>query len=521
MALIDFKQIKHGQELMNAVDNAVEKTAIVTTPSEVPSDELIPSETYINSKLEEMQNNFPSKAESTLAVISSEPVTELTLPHTPTDDNVKLIINGIEYAEGADFTVERTTNKIIWTGEFPLNAYTVDNIKATYDYMQPTTARKKLHIMGMVLADEGVDDTPYRWVRVDKNFNTIDFDPEHGTWADIQAVTTGLDESMNDFIEIPTTWVKTENLQSGPYAGCNCWWIADGPAPGFHVHPAFIKPDGTPGKLRIATTFAVQPVLYDYKIHGWNVSTIYKNGKAYLADNVYYKDLRAHALTYNANGETGYRAYNIYDLGFLSRMALIENGDPNIQYVSSDSLDDGVYAVREWYFGATVVDRVPTDDAFHAAYDYHGIKSMCGDSYEMCLIDGLTTIDGTYQIIAPNGSGQMIETGVDCVNGGIWPINCKIDTVSGVNFGDIFINDGRGEVLDDSDKIWGGTLGSFCDFQYIVNDSYFFLTFEDTYAYSGLFALNSAPLGDEEYSEASSQMYYTASTASWRLVQVV
>ena len=500
MALIDMKQVKHGQQFLTDVDNAVEKTAVITAPSEVPSDDLIPSETYFNAKLDEMVDSQPTSVETRLEVIGNDPVTTITLSDIPNDEPVKLIINGVEYHENADFAVDRQAGEVTWTGGFPLTGDTVDSIKAVYT-AQPSRSGfpKAKHIIGMVLADEGSHDgdniyvdgegdtigylsAAGDWRRIDKNYNEVKFDPEHGTWAGMQEVTTSIGGVMGQFVEIPTTWVKNEVIPRGPYAGKNCWWIADGEAPGFHVHPAFIKPDGTPGKLRVGKYMATKPYDEDDE-HSY--ANIMIDNNRYCFDVTTYRDMRGRALTYNTASENGYRAYSVYDHFFLIRMILIETGDPD-----------------QWQ-----------------VYEYHGIKDVVGDNYANCLLDGLTTFDGTYQLLAADGSGTMVETGVSCPDGGTWIVNCLMNKVNGVDFGDIFINDGRN--LDHDGFSWLQNYydkdnpmlnGSFCDYQYILKNCALHVQYEAQYSYAGMFALNSIPVDDYETNNF---------LLCWRLVQVV
>jgi len=541
MALIDFKQIKHGQELMNAVDNAVEKTAVVTTPSEVPSDELIPSETYMRTRLDEFVASFTKQIDEPLNT-NSEELNSLTLSSTPTNDPVKLVINGLEYVEGNDFTVDRSTGTITWTGNFPLTNDTVDTIKAVYLTNVASNDKhfpKAKHIIGMVLAEEGsgyaevklrhyltnqiyTEQRPTArgtWKRIDQHFNEVDFDPNHGTWAGIHEVTTSLHSLLGKFIEIPTTWVKNEVISSGPYAGKNCWWIADGEAPGFHVHPAFIKPDGTPGKLRVGKYMATVPDNYDGDIY-YEVEV---DDAYYGFQTSTYNELRNRALTYNTADENGYRAYSIYDHHFLARMILTEFCNPNIMF--SRFYDNSIHSYTDEWLEKIVGDHdyaLPeqqlTDEQINIANDYHGIQCILGDNYACCILDGLTTLNGTYQLLSADGSGTMVETNIECPQYGTWVANCFMNKVNGVDFGDVFINDGTNvddDIISSEHKSYeddgkeGSThisKGSFCDYQYIVKDCALATMYEEQYNYCGIFMLNSI----------NPEANYC-----WRLVQVV
>ena len=535
MALLNMQQVKNGKQLVEKVNNSFDKSAVINEWSEIPSDDLVPSEALLESKVLTTIASIAAQVEEPVTI--TEQTNTIVLNDTPTDSKVVLVVNGVNYQEDNAFTVDRATKTLTWTGDFPLTPDTVDKATVVYMAIDSTSFPKAKHIVGMVLAEEGAhggeletieiwrdnytpsdpknpwsrpipEDITYKtlsvtprglWKRIDKNYNEVDFDPNHGTWAGIRAVTTNLGGSLGQFIEIPTTWVKNEVIQSGPYAGCNCWWIADGEAPGFHVHPAFIKPDGTPGKLRVG---AYMVTLRDNEQNEYNYydTSISVDDTYYTLKSTRYNVLRDEALLYNTEEENGYRAYSIYDHHFIARMILTEFGDPNVMF---DGLDELTYS----HHGYNTPEKSPSDAQLQITTNYHGIRSLLGDNYAPCMLDGLTTLNGTYQLLAADGSGTMVETGVPCCNGGTWLINCYMTKVNGVDFGDVFINDGRNVVTsnydDNVDRI---TLGSFCDFQYIKNNGAVQTLYEYEYNYSGLFMLNNSSI---------------TSIGCWRLVQVV
>ena len=266
------------------------------------------------------------------------------------------------------------------------------------------------HIMGMVLVEEG--NQTGTWARVDQEYNTVEFNPEHGTWAGIKTIT---DDVYGEFVEIPVTYVKTETLTDGIYAGKNCWWIADGPADGFHVHPAFVGADGQPHNLQISAYFASNngenlPISVDLAQSSddyWKI--------------ISYNELHAMSLS------DGYRPYSIYDHHFLARMMLIEFGSTNTrsQIGGGDSWTSP-NEPRTIYHGMY--------DLFGVEYD---IKTSRGVGY--CFLDGLTVINGTYQLLAGDGSRQMIETGIQNSNKNIYFPNCHMEKVNNIDFGDVFV----------------------------------------------------------------------------------
>ena len=299
------------------------------------------------------------------------------------------------------------------------------------------------HVMGMVLVREG--NRTGTWARVDRDFNTIPFDVAHGTWANMKQV---MNDTYGELTEIPVTWVKTETLTEGPYAGKNCWWIADGPETGFHVHPAFIGQDGQPHNLQIASWIASKKNDLPFSEDKGNGTNGYWN-------NITYNDV--HAKGWMTGGA---RPYNVYDHHFLARMMLTEFGTPDVQSQTVDGV--------AW----TGDNRI----------SYHGIHDPFGlpDWTEYFWLDGLTTLNGTYQVLAVDGSGNMVDTGVSCPNTGVWPVNCLVDQANGINFGDLFI----ANMADSTEN-----SGSFADYQNLHSGNAF-LVYWRTGSARGAFYLN-------------------------------
>ena len=252
MALVNLNQVKGGQQLAADVAAKLDKSAVVSEGSETASDDRVLSEKAVEAKIVKLKDNMTEHVEE--SVIVEDAVTEITLSKTPTDAPVKLLVNGVAYGEGQGITVDRESKTVTWAGEFPLNASTVDSLQLLYVTSDKSPAMIPLdatNVYGMVLAQEG--NRTGTWVRINENYETVDFDPSYGTWAGIKQVQNA---TYGKFTEIPITWVRTETLQSGPYAGCNCWWISDHEEALFHVHPAFIGQDGQPHNLQVASYIA-------------------------------------------------------------------------------------------------------------------------------------------------------------------------------------------------------------------------------------------------------------------------
>ena len=446
MALIDFTQIKGGKAALDQVSNLVAKTDVVTTEnvgSTAASDDKVMSEAAVAQRFEEVQAGFARQAEDEVPVDGAAATTEFDVSCVPTDDKLMMSVNGVVYAEDTHFTVDRSAKKVVWTytaanGGFDLNSALTDSVKLVYLTREPAAPAMVLvdHCVGMILAQEG--NKSGTWVRVDRDFNIVPFDAEHGTWAGMKTV---MNDTYGEFVEIPVTYVKTETLANGPYAGKNCWWIADGPETGFHVHPAFIGQDGQPHNLQIAS---------------WIASN--KNDIPFSEDKGNSKDGYLNNISYNTVHAKGWmtggaRPYNIYDHHFLARMMLTEFGTPDVQSQTVDSV--------AW----TGANRI----SYHGIHDPFGLPKY----NEYYWLDGLTTLNGTYQVLATDGSGNMVETGVSCPNTGVWPVNCLVDQVNGIDFGDLFIANMANSTENS---------GSFADYQYLGSGRAFVV---DWSAYSG------------------------------------
>ena len=381
MALIDFTQIKNGKTVVDQVNGLVNRSDVVTTTtgsSVVASDDKVMSEALVEQKISEVTAGFSRHAEDVVAVEGSAAVNEFDLNCVPTDDKVRLSLNGVIYTEDKHFTVDRSEKKVTWTytasnGGFDLNEALTDSVKLVYLTREPAMPVVRTHVLGMVLVQEG--NRTGTWVRVDRDFNTVPFDAAHGTWAGMKQV---MNETYGEFTEIPITYVRTETLQSGSYAGKNCWWIADCPEEGFHVHPAFIGQDGQPHNLQIAS---------------WIASN--KNDVPFSEDKGHFSHAYWSGISYNTIHAKGWmtggaRPYNIYDHHFLARMMLTEFGTPDVQTQTVDGV--------AW----TGDNRI----------SYHGIHDPFGTNaphpmLEGYWLDGLTTLNGTYQVLA---AGQETTT---------------------------------------------------------------------------------------------------------------
>ncbi len=424
MSRVSLKQVKGGMTLEERVASLKNLVARLTPPVELPTQ--IDILTYNGSQ----QTPLWSEYDSMLIHVDCE-------PH----------VNVGEYQ--ATFT---PAYGCVWTDG------TDDPKTVTWNIHNPQVYNP--HVVGMVLANEG--NKSGTWVRVNQDFETVDFDFEHCTWAGMHTVTN---DNYGAFVEIPVTYVKTETLTSGPYIGKNCWWTADAPLDGFHVHPAFIGQDGKSHPLQIASWLASN-----------KDDVPFSEDKGYYAadywNNVSYNDV--HAKGWMADGV---RPYNIYDHHLLARLMLTEFGTPDVQAQTVNG--------TKWDGDSRI--------AYHNIHDMFGLK-LYGMSSPYCLLDGLTTLNGTYQVLAPNGSLSMVETNIACPAANVYPTNCRVDKVNNIDFGDLFIanmansTENNGSFTDCQElntnkafrSCWGGSASASMIFPAPSSQGAFYLTGTDS-----------------------------------------
>lgn len=270
-------------------------------------------------------------------------------------------------------------------------------------------------VYGMVLASEGGG--AGIWKRVDQEYNDIAFDPTvHRTWKNIREV----ENENGKFVEFPVTWVKSETITEGKYAGKNCWWTADGPVEGFHVHPSFIGKDGNPHPLRIAKYLASKNATTG------RPQSVDKGQTTGYWTTVNIDTIRTTCLGLNTSTLDGYRMYSVFDHHFLARLLLTELGTPDVRKLTS--VDWGQSYVRPGYLGVS---------------DVFGINFVSGGTtyaYSF-MFDGLTVQNYTYSVTRNDGSGEWINTGAvnNIKDRYYYPINCLLTKGDGFDMGDLFI----------------------------------------------------------------------------------
>jgi len=299
-------------------------------------------------------------------------------------------------------------------------------------YTVPIVVPQAQHILGAVLTSTQSVDR----IRYDKEtFANLNEVYSHGTYSNMRNVTT----SVGDFVEIPITYVKTETIQSGTYAGKVCYWIADGYADGFHVHPAFIGNDGQPHKLRIA------------KFLSSKTNNLPGSIRLSDIDTTSYQDAYNACLSLNSNGNSGYNMYSIYDHSLLQRLLLVEYGaynlwsDIRIEEKTEEELqmliENEEYEEYEQYM---------EDDGFatkyHNIYDIFGHKPDNLRYTSRCWLYGFECDRQTYKILKNDGSNEIIDTSIPYKYGS-HVMSFLFNSTNNYDMSDIFIGN---DVLDNS-----------------------------------------------------------------------
>ena len=307
-----------------------------------------------------------------------------------------------------------------------MNTIKFNNISYT---IKSNNIPTKGHILGAVPDSSGY------WDVIDENYKKLEYDEreskrnEHGTWNNLKTITDGEDI----VIEIPVSWVKTETISNGTYAGRTCYWIADYPAEGFHIHPCFLFSNGTAGNLWVGKYISSigdnnLPVSKSYDIDSTQIDPDAGN---YKKDGLFYFNSNlsnAKAIVNNKNSEyvKGWKYFNIYDSSFIARMMLIEVKELDLHNIYKN------YNVES----NKIVNLIPN----LAGINWYGA----------CFIDGINTLNGRYNIISPNNLNSYVNTNVECPYktstsnnkthySEIWVSKCLTGIHNGINFDDIFL----------------------------------------------------------------------------------
>jgi len=227
------------------------------------------------------------------------------------------------------------------------------------------------------------------WQRVDEDGNNKTTDTayfnNHPTYAGIQDAT--IDEQA--MVQIPKFYYKVEQAPVGSdQAGKKCWWISDQPAAGFELHPAFMD-----GGVEIDRFYVGKYEGTDDA--GTKVGSVSKETPLGGLDFCEMKE------RCEARG-TGWVMWDIWQLGAIQMLALIELGTPDVQSVISRGNVDGSGLRKTGSTGAV----------------WRGIHELWGNSFHM--VDGLVANHENRLLVrSPENQKAWMDVGAEaCARSG-------------------------------------------------------------------------------------------------------
>jgi hypothetical protein len=334
-------------------------------------------------------------------------------------------------AAGANIVIsslDDTTNLISWTPEgwtesttyyaFVQHEGDMDGTTLTSEWseaLELTTADSFSEIIGVACTDATV--AGGTWVWIDKDGNAIT--PPSG-YFDAHAVWGGIEDQTIDgqaMVKIPKFYVKEGTVASGTYAGKPARWLADGPAPGFHLLPSFMDSGDEIDQFWYGK--------YQASSDGTKMQSV--SGVLPAVE----KDLptfQSEAAARNTDGVTGFMLHSLYQWSAIQWLYLIENKSTDSQTTTGDG------RVNE--SSAANVDATDVAEA-----SYRGIVGLWGNVRQW--MDGLKT-DGTQICVWDRtGNQTWVETGQTrtAAAGTIYPTSFMTASGTDYDFGDFFIGD--------------------------------------------------------------------------------
>jgi hypothetical protein len=326
-------------------------------------------------------------------------------------------------------SLDDTTNLISWTPEgwtesttyyaFVQHVGDMDGTTLTSEWseaLELTTADSFIEIIGVACTDATVKGGTWVWIDKDGNATT----PPSG-YFDAHAVWGGIEDQTIDgqaMVKIPKFYVKEGTVESGTYAGKPARWLADGPAPGFHLLPSFMDSGDEINQFWYGK--------YQAYSDGTKMQSVAGVAPAVEKD---LSTFQSEAAARNTDGVTGFMLHSLYQWSAIQWLYLIENKSTDSQTTTGDG------RVNE--SSAANVDATDVAEA-----SYRGIVGLWGNVRQW--MDGLKT-DGT-QICVWDCSGNQtwVETGqtrTAAAGDSIYPTSFMTASGTDYDFGDFFIGD--------------------------------------------------------------------------------
>lgn len=233
---------------------------------------------------------------------------------------------------------------------------------------------------------------------------------QHGAFALADETIDG-----QNMVRVPAMWYRRATISSGPNSGKEAWWVADGPAPGFVLHPAFMK-GGNP-----------IPHFWIGKYQGVNDggTKLGSFGGTTPLVNLNIGQFQGRAAARNVGGQSGWMTWSYYQLAVIQMLAMIETGSTDSQA-----------AIGQGRVSQISAANVNASDVAQASY--RGVVGLWGNVYQ--FIDGLKYVSSVVNLWDRGGNKGWVSTGLSSkpVNG--YPITVNGTSGVGFDFRDIFFS---------------------------------------------------------------------------------
>lgn len=226
--------------------------------------------------------------------------------------------------------------------------------------------------------------------RIDAGGNTLfgsqynfggDYYNQHGAFA----LTDEVIDSQN-MVRVPAMWYRRATLSSGPNSGKEAWWVADGPAPGFVLHPAFMKGGNPISHFWIGKYQGVNDGSTKLGSFGGTPPLV----------NLNIGQFQSRAAARNVGGQSGWMLWSIYHLAAIQMLAMIETASTDSQA-----------AIGQGRVSQSNAANVDASDVAQATY--RGVVGLWGNVYQ--FIDGLKTVFGNINLWDRVGNKGWIASG--------------------------------------------------------------------------------------------------------------
>lgn len=275
--------------------------------------------------------------------------------------------------------------------------------------------RRGRNIIGVAIASGQTSHT-----RIDADGNTLSgarYDLG-GAYYDVHGAFAFVDELIDgqNMVKIPAMYYRRAPITSGVHSGKEGWWVADGPADGFVLHPAFMKGGDPIDHFWIGKYQGVDDSGTKLGSFGGTTPLVSLN----------IGQFQSRAAARNVGGQSGWMMWSYYQLAVIQMLVMIETASTDSQA-----------AIGQGRVSESSAANVNASDVAQASY--RGVVGLWGNVYQ--FIDGLKTVSGLINLWSRTGAKSWVSTGQSRnINGGT---QTAIIGLSGAShdFRDVFVPD--------------------------------------------------------------------------------